>query len=131
MHKPESVLENETHKILRDFEIKTDHLIPARRPELVLIGKKKTCLLVDFAVPADHRVKIKESEKINKYIDLARELRKLWNMKVVPIVIGVLGTVPKSLEKNLGELEVRGRIETIQSTALLGSARILRRVRET
>ena len=31
MHKPESVLENETHKILRDFEIETDRLIPARR----------------------------------------------------------------------------------------------------
>ena len=38
MHKPESVLENETHKILWDFEIQTDHLIPARRPDLVLIN---------------------------------------------------------------------------------------------
>ena len=41
MHKPESVLENETHKILWDFEIKTDHLIPARRPDLVLINRKE------------------------------------------------------------------------------------------
>ena len=41
MHKPESVIENETHKILWDFEIKTDHLIPARRPDLVLINKKR------------------------------------------------------------------------------------------
>ena len=77
MHKPESVLENETHKILWDYEIQTDHLIPARRPDLVLINKKKrTCQLVDFAVPADHRVKLKESEKIDKYLDLARELKK-------------------------------------------------------
>ena len=64
MHKPESVLENETHKILWDFEIKTDHLIPARRPDLVLINKKeRPCHLVDFAVPTDRRVKLKENKK--------------------------------------------------------------------
>ena len=134
MHKPESVLENETHKILWDFEIKTDHLIPARRPDLVLINKKeRTCQLVDFAVPADHRVKLKENEKIDKYLDLARELKKLWNMKVkvIPIVVGALGTVPKGLERGLENLEIRGRIDTIQNTALLQSARILRRVLET
>ena len=44
---------------------------------------------MDFAVPADHRVKLNESEKKDKKLDLARELKKLWNMKVtvVPIVI--------------------------------------------
>ena len=34
MHKSESVRVNETHKILLDFEIQTDHLIPARRPRV-------------------------------------------------------------------------------------------------
>ena len=38
-HNPESVLENETHKLLWDFEIQTDHLILARRPDLVIIQK--------------------------------------------------------------------------------------------
>ena len=33
MHNPESALENETHKFLSDFEIQTDHLISARRPD--------------------------------------------------------------------------------------------------
>ena len=31
---------------------------------------------MDFAVPADHRVKLKESKKKDKYLDLARELKK-------------------------------------------------------
>ena len=57
---------------------------------------------MDFAIPADHRVKLKENEKKNRYLDLARELKKtnkLWNMKVkfIPIVINVLGTVTKGL----------------------------------
>ena len=73
--------------------------------------------------------KLKECEKKDKYLDLARELKKLWNMKVtiVPIVIGAFGTITKGLLKGLEDLEVGGRIETIQMTALLRTARILRR----
>ena len=41
MHNPESVLENETPKILWDFEIQMDHLISARRLDLVIVKKKK------------------------------------------------------------------------------------------
>ena len=88
---------------------------------------------MDFAVLEDPEVKIKEREKTNKYLDLAREQRKIWNIRVtvVPIVIGELGTVIKGLEMKLEKLEIRGRIVTIQTTALLRSARILRRVQET
>ena len=115
--------------------MQTDHLIPARRPDLIIINKKKKkiCKIVDFAVPADHRISLKESEKKDKYLDLARELKKLWNMKetIVPIVIGVLGTITKGLLKGLEDLERGGRTETIQTTALLRTARILRRVLET
>ena len=61
---------------------------------------------MDFAVPADHRVKLKESEKNDKYLDLAGELKKLWNMKVtiIPIVIGAFYTVTKGLSKGPGGL---------------------------
>ena len=41
MHNPESVLENEMHKILWNFGIQTDHQIPARKPDLVIINKIK------------------------------------------------------------------------------------------
>ena len=88
---------------------------------------------MDFAVPADHKEKLKERENKDKYLDLARELKKLWNMKVVviPIVISALGTVTKGLVKGLDDLEIRGRDGTIQTTTLLRSARILRRVLRT
>ena len=74
-----------------------------------------------------------EYEKKDKYLDLARELKKLWNMKVtiVPIVIGAFGTITKGLLKGLKDLEVGGRVETIQMTALLRTVRILRWVLET
>ena len=66
MYNPAPVLENDTHKLLRDFDIETDHLISARRPDLIIINKKKKkkiCKVVDFAVSTDHRIKPKESEK--------------------------------------------------------------------
>ena len=61
------------------FDIQTDHLISAKRPDLIVINKnkeKRTCKIVYFAVSADHRIKLKEIEKKDKYIDLARELEK-------------------------------------------------------
>ena len=54
-------------------------------------------------------------------------------MKVIilPIVIGAFGTVTEGLRKGLEDLEVGGRVEIIQTTTLLRTARILRRVLET
>ena len=95
--------------------------------------KKRTYKIVGIAAPDDLIVKLKESEKKDRYLDLARELKKLWNMKVtfILIVIGALGTVTKILIKGLEDLEIRRQVETIQTTALLRSAKILRKVLET
>ena len=41
MHNPAPVLENNTHKLLWDFDIHTDHLISARKPELIIIKKRR------------------------------------------------------------------------------------------
>ena len=77
---------------------------------------------MDFAVPAEHRVKLKESEKKDKYLDFAKELKnKLWNMKgtFIPILIGLLCTVTEGLLNVLKDLEIRRRVETIQTITLL------------
>ena len=50
---------------------------------------------------------------------------------IIPIVISAFETVTKGLLMGLEDLEVGGRVETIQTTALLRTARILRRVQET
>ena len=127
---PAPVLENNTDNLPWDFDTHTNHLISAIRPDLIIINNKKRIRkMVDFAVPADYRIKL--NVKKDKYLDLARELKKLWNMKVtiIPFVIGTFGTVTKGLLKGLEELEVGGRVETIQ-TSTLRTARILRRVLE-
>ena len=50
---------------------------------------------------------------------------------VIPIVTGALGTVTKGLGQGLEDMEIKGRVETVQTTALLRSVRILRKVQET
>ena len=133
MHNPAPVLENDTHKLLWDFDIHgSPNLSQKSRPNNKQ-QKMKICKIVDFAVPTNYRIKLKECEKKDNYLDIARELRKLWNMKVtiILIVIGAFSTVTKGLFKGLEDLEVGGRVQTIQTTALLKTARILRRILET
>ena len=66
---------------------------------------------------------MKEVERLDKYLDLARELKKtVWKMKVTAIP-----TDPKKTRKTIDELKIRG---SIQTTTLLKSIRILRRVLE-
>ena len=59
------------------------------------LQKKINCKIVDFAVSADHRIKLKDCEKKDKSLDHAREWTKLENVKVtiVPMVIGAFGTI--------------------------------------
>ena len=75
------------------------------------LHKKRTCRIVDFAILADHKIKLKESEKKDKYRDLAE--KKTMKVTVIPIVIGALGTVTKGLIQGLENVEIRGRVETI------------------
>ena len=73
--KPESIQKDRAHKILWDFEIETNYLIPTGRPDLVLINKKK--YFISWILLIRHnRIKIKEKENIDKYMDLVRELKK-------------------------------------------------------
>ena len=121
-----------TDKILWDFSIQTDHLIEANRPDIVVLEKTSwKCLLIDIACPFDTRVANKEKEKIEKYQDLGRELQRIWkcsDVKIIPVIIGALGTLPKCLPKWLRVLSMTCDIELLQKVCLLGSARILRRV---
>ena len=71
---------------------------------------------MDVAVPADHKVKLKEKKKEkDSYFE--------HEGTIIQIVIGVLGTVIKGILKGLEDLEIRGRVETILTTTLLNTER--------
>jgi len=85
-HCPEGVKENDNVKILWDINVQCDNVIQARRPDLIVVDKKiKSCHIIDIAIPADCRVHEKEKEKIDKYQELKREIKRLWSLKKVQL----------------------------------------------
>ena len=109
--------ENNDVKLLWDINIQCDHVIEARRPDIVIIDKRRQSgTIVDIAVPADGRVHEKEREKVEKYQELRRENGRLWqlkNVKVVPVVIGTLGSVTKDFDNWMEKLEVPSNVGAI------------------
>jgi len=72
----------------------------------------------------------KEAEKKLKYKSLCIEIQRMWNLKcrIVPVIIGATGIVTRSLRKNLEAVPEKHSIDSLQKTAILGTAHIIRKV---
>ena len=131
-HIPEKVLESDSCKILWDFAIQTDKVMEHNRPDITVVDKvNRTCLLIDPSCPFDIRIEKKEDEKERNYNALQFELKRIWKLKkvkVIPVIIGALGTVTNRLESLLKEIDIVCPIELLQKACLLGTARIIRKV---
>ena len=102
-------------------------IIRVGKPEIVFIE----VVIIDVAIPGDERVKDKELEKIEKYRLLKDEFAKVWHtwkVIVVPVVIGALGATSVNFKEYVKRIGVNVRLEVIQKTALLGTAKIPRKV---
>ena len=84
-----------------DFNIQSDNVIQHRRPDIVVLYKtERKCHLIDIAVPGDKRTDLKEKEKIDNYIEIRQEVKKIWKLSqvaVIPLVIGALGVTLERL----------------------------------
>ena len=104
-------------------------MVEARRPDNVFVDKEAMAAkIIDIAIPGAARVKDKEVKKMEKFQLLREEIRKLWKVKkvtVAPVIVGALGGLSDMFDKHM---ETTIRIEVIQKTALLGTARLLRNV---
>ena len=117
--------------IMWDMPVNTDRTITANRPDIIAKDSvNSTCKLIDMSVPSDRKIALKESEKKSKYKDLELEKQRMWHMKtkVIPVVVGALGTVKKGMVENIKKVSERATVTEIQKICMLGSARILRKV---
>ena len=124
-HKPLLCTENESFQIFWDFNIQSDNIIEHARPDMIIVDK--TNRIVEFTVPADHRIEISQQRKIKNYPDLKRELQKMWNLKIsiMSVVIGTLRTIPNSLEKHLNKLKVDVKIFQMQTSFAMVMSKVL------
>ena len=131
-HAPEDVVENEEVKILWDVMIQCDREIKAKKLDVVVVSKnERSCAIIDMAIPGDIRVGEQEKEKIERYQEIKREIKRMWNnrsINIIPVVVGALGSTSKKLKKCIVELGVIINTALLQKAALLGTARILRKV---
>ena len=107
--------------------VKLDH----NRPDLIIINRQDNeWTIIEFSVPWYKNVQLKEEEKVSKYIPLAKEIRKVHRVstKIVPIVLGSLGTVTTRLKNSLKELEMEKILGSLQTSVLIGTHNILRKV---
>ncbi|KAL1446706.1 hypothetical protein WDU94_005608 [Cyamophila willieti] len=131
-YKPESILENENHKLYWNRTIHTDKTVAHNRPDITLICKKEQITyLIDIAIPGDSNVEAKEQEKITKYIPLAVEIKELWKQNkviVVPVVISATGVTSRNFMKNIEKIKVPKYIHSIiQKAIILKTANTVRK----
>ncbi|XP_044764376.1 uncharacterized protein LOC123320944 [Coccinella septempunctata] len=130
-YKPATVLENRSFKIYWDNTVETDRRIPHNRPDIVLFDKEnRKVIIIDITVPADDNISRAYSEKVNKYHDLAFEMKEIYALKtvsVLPLIISTNGLVESHLVDNTKSLELDlNIISTAQKEVLLWTARIVR-----
>ena len=117
--------------ILWNQQVQTNRTIPNNKPDIIIRDNEKgTCMLIDVAISGDRNVIKKEAEKILKYKDLTIEIQRMWNVKtkVIPVIIGVTGTISKSFRKYVSNIPGNDEVKELQKTAILGTAHILRTV---
>jgi hypothetical protein len=117
--------------ILWNQQVQTDRTIPNNKPDIIIRdNEKRTCMLIDVAIPGDRNVIKKEAENILKYKDLTIEIQRMWNVKtnVIPVITGATGTISKSLRKYLNNVPGIHEVKELQKTAILDTAHILRKV---
>ena len=119
------------YEIWWDRPVQTPKRLEHNRPDVIVIDKRrKHWTIIDFSVPSDRNVLKKEEEKVAHYTPLSYEVRKMYKVstKIIPLVIGSLGVVTKNLERNLKYLEIPDVLGSMQISAVLGTAIILRKV---
>jgi hypothetical protein len=128
---PKSAVTNQGVKvtILWNQQVQTDRTILSNKPDIIIRDNEKgTCMLIDVAISGDRNVIKKEAEKSLKYKDLTIEIQHVWNVRVIPVVIGATGTISKSFRKYVSNAPGNHDVKELQKTAILGTAHILRKV---
>ena len=117
-------MENEKATILWDSPIITDRHVSCNKPDIAIQEKKTDrCQITDVAIPSDYNIQKKATEKTSKYVDLQIECRE-----VIPVIIGATGIVDKNIKKYVGRIPGCHNIYSLQRSAILGTAHILRKV---
>ena len=124
---PQTVSRIKNTKIWWDKKVMTQKKIKHDRPDIIIWDKEnKHCKIVDVSVPLDTNVKLREQMKRDYYIELIDQLQRIYltyKYAVIPVIVGALGTVPKTLKENLIQIGINKEesgdlVERMQKSAI-------------
>ena len=132
-HKPQTISRNESGDvtIYWAWHWTTPVKLAHNCPDVVVVDRKaKLWTIIDFAVPLDHNIFKKQHDKVERYQKLAQQFRRMHPIqtKIIPIVVGAFGMIPEGLPGYLEKLGIPDIVGGLQTTALLGTQRILKNV---
>ena len=116
-----------------NLPIKTLTKIPHNKPDLLVWNNNdKTCTILEFSCPSDINISNKVNDKLNIYGPLVRNMQIMYpeyKFQMVPIIVGALGYVPKSLKEYIEELgfsknETKRHINKMQAIVTGGTIKI-------
>ena len=118
-----------------DREIQTASKVPHNRPDLVVWNaKEKKCQIMDVCIPLDINVGLRHITKRDNYTPLVDQMHRLYpgyNIRIIPVVIRALGTIPKMLKENLKIIGLKNTtiskfVKQAQKLSLLGTLKIVK-----
>ena len=134
------IVSNENCEIWWDQKVNLPNGVEHNKPDIIFWNKhNKTCQLIEISVPSDKNINKKIKEKYDNYYPLLGELQRVYpdyRYKIIPIIIGALGSIPKMMEKSLidigfEKIETKNIIKEAQKRALLGSLKIMKTFMKT
>ncbi|XP_030761089.1 uncharacterized protein LOC115886156 [Sitophilus oryzae] len=89
----------------------TDKTIPHNKPDITVIDKQhNNAFVIDISIPNNHNMDRKHREKVEKYTELKREIKDMWRLnevKIVPIILTSMGLIPINLKNSLEDIGIQ------------------------
>ena len=130
---PEYIHKEDNLEYWWNIGIKTATKIPHNKPDLLLWDcNEKICQVIEFSCPADINVSKTVEEKVAAYGRLIRELQimyKDYHFKMLPVVVGALGTIPNATKESLEEMkfsktEINKLLRKLRNESVRGMVKI-------
>ena len=136
LQEPDRIFKHDNEEFWWDVPIKTSTNIMHNKPDMVIWNhSEKICTIAEFSCPADINIGKKVKEKTDNYGPLIRNLQMMYqnyNFKFIPIIIGAMGYIPKTLNRYLKDLELKQKqskhlMRVLQCLSISGTVEICKK----
>lgn len=129
---PQNILENDEYKLYWNRSIMIDKTTPHNKPDITLTHKKKKLTqLIEISILNTANIQKKTGEKIEKYIQLAEEIKDMWHqdkLEIVPMILSTTGVIPHNTHQYINAIQLYPNTYTqLQKSVIIDTCSITRK----